>query len=166
MHYAQATPAMTSKLREVLKRFVISTVLMFLLLSCFLLVPLRRPLATSKPLFHNNKTRHSQTPGIIKDLVRPRTDPLGDVTPVGDMSATPSFPSLPSKSRTTPPFYRLTESRARTGRFNVTDLDREFDFDEERDVLMFMQIQKTGSTELDLHLVYDAEVGQQRTKCR
>ena len=53
----------------------------------------------------------------------------------------------------------VTESFGTTERFNVSDLVLEFDFDPDRDVLMFMQIQKTGSTELDLHLVYDAEVG-------
>ena len=50
--------------------------------------------------------------------------------------------------------------------FNGSDLDREFDFDVERDVLMFVQIPKTGSTEMDQHLVMKAEVGKRRDKCR
>ena len=57
------------------------------------------------------------------------------------------------------PLLQRLEDNWTTETFNATDLVREFNFSAENDVLMFVQIQETGSTELDLHLVYDAVVG-------
>ena len=71
-------------------------------------------------------------------------------------------------SKPLPPSHaiQISEMEWQTEGFDGSDLDREFDFDVERDVLVLLQIPKTGSTEMDQHLVWRAEVGERPDKCR
>ena len=150
-----------------LAKLIIAFLLMYAILSCFFLLltfPERRSSAHSEPLPLNQQTlpqrKGSTNPDQQDQRLFGRSNkfhrPLSDDDPIRFFLAERPT-SRPGNSESSRKFEQFP---------NVTDLDHEFDFDVERDVLMFMQIPKTGSTEMELNLVLDAEVGERRDKCR
>ena len=94
-------------------------------------------------------------PALVDSLLSDQSENFR--SPMPDAGSIESFPKRQLEN---------SESEEVIERFKGSDLDRKFDFDVERDVLVLLQIPKTGSTEMDQHLVWRAEVGERPDKCR